>query len=229
MRIQLGAFQMDYKQMQQSTFRVSTTGISSSGAILNIGDSTIQGLELSLDAAFGNLGLSFSAGYTDSDLTGINVIDSRFLDPSLLLGFTNYVRGCAPGETPVLGPAGCHDYSGDFVSLSDATNLFSPKLSYNLALDYAFQLSNGAMIRPRIGLSHVDEQYASLFQDGNYFRIDEHDLTHVSITFEKEAWILQAYCNNCGDELYVSSVGLGGGTVVHGDPSTAGVRFNVRF
>lgn len=229
MRIQLGAFQMDYKQMQQSTFRVSTTGISSSGAILNIGDSTIQGLELSLDAAFGNLGLSFSAGYTDSDLTGINVIDSRFLDPSLLLGFTNYVRGCAPGETPVPGPAGCHDYSGDFVSLSDATNLFSPKLSYNLALDYAFQLSNGAMIRPRIGLSHVDEQYASLFQDGNYFRIDEHDLTHVSITFEKEAWILQAYCNNCGDELYVSSVGLGGGTVVHGDPSTAGVRFNVRF
>jgi ribosomal protein S27E len=69
----------------------------------------------------------------------------------------------------------------------------------------------------------------SLFQDGDFFRVDEHDLTHVSITFEKEAWMLQVYCNNCSDEVYVSSMGLGGNTVVYGDPRTAGVRFNVRF
>lgn len=229
LRIQLGAFLMDYKQMQQSTFRVSTTSTSSSGAILNIGDSSIEGLELSLDGAFGNLGVNFSAGYTESDLSGINVIDSRFLDPALFLGFTNYVRGCAPGETPTPGPAGCHDYSGDYQSLSGATNLFSPELSYNLSLDYAFQLSNGATVTPRIGFSHIDEQFASLFQDGDYFRIDEHDLTHVSVTLQTDAWMLQAYCNNCGDEEYVTSVGLGGATVVYGDPSTAGLRFNVRF
>lgn len=42
--------------------------------------------------------------------------------------------------------------------------------------------------------------------------------------------MLQAYCNNCGDELYVATVGLGlGNTVVYGDPRTAGPRFNVRF
>lgn len=229
MQVQLGVFHMDYKQMQQSTFRVSATGISSSGAILNIGDSTIQGFEASVDAAFGNFGLNFSAGYTDSDLSGIQVIDARFLDPSLNIAFTNYVRGCAPGETPVPGPDGCHDYSGDLVSLDNARNLFSPELSYNLSLDYAFELSNGASLRPRIALSHMDEQYTSLFQTGAFFQIDERDLTHVSLTYEAESWSLQAYCNNCSDEVYVSSVGLGGNTVVYGDPRTAGLRFNVRF
>ncbi len=230
LRMQLGAFRMDYNQMQQSTFRVSTTSNSNSGSILNIGDSTIQGVELSLDAALGNLGLNFSAGYTDSDLGGINVIDARFLDPSLRVQGAVFVRGCAPGEAPVPGPAGCYNYSGNVVSLSGAANLFSPELSYNFGLDYAFEFSNGATLRPRIGLSHVDEQYSSLFQNGNYFQMDEHELVHVSVTFEKEAWMLQAYCNNCGDELYVATVGLGlGNTVVYGDPRTAGLRFNVRF
>jgi iron complex outermembrane receptor protein len=230
LRVQLGAFRMDYNQMQQSTFRVSTTSNSNSGSILNIGDSTIQGLELSLDAALGNLGLNFSAGYTDSDLGGINVIDARFVDPSARVQGAVFARGCAPGEAPAPGPAGCFNYSGNVISLSGAANLFSPELSYNLGLDYAFELSNGATLRPRIGLSHIDEQYSSLFQDGNYFQLEEHDLTHVSITLEKEAWMLQAYCNNCGDELYVATVGLGlGNTVVYGDPRTAGLRFNVRF
>jgi iron complex outermembrane receptor protein len=230
LRVQLGAFRMDYNQMQQSTFRVSTTSNSNSGSILNIGDSTIQGVELSLDAALGNLGLNFSAGYTDSDLGGINVIDARFVDPSARVQGAVFARGCAPGEAPAPGPAGCFNYSGNVVSLSGAANLFSPKLSYNLGLDYAFALSNGATLRPRIGLSHVDEQYSSLFQNGNYFQMDEHDLTHVSITLEKESWMLQAYCNNCGDKVYVATVALGlGNNVVYGDPKTAGLRFNVRF
>ena len=227
-RIQLGAFWMDYNRMQQSTFRVSTTSNSNSGSILNIGDSTIQGLELSLDAALGNLGLNFSAGYTDSDLGGINVIDARFVDPSARVQGAVFARGCAPGEAPAPGPAGCFNYSGNVVSLSGAANLFSPELSYNFGLDYAFELSNGATLRPRIGLSHADEQYSSLFQNGNYFQMDEHDLTHLSITLEKKSWMLQAYCNNFGDELYVASVGGGGNTVVYGDPRTAGLRFDVR-
>jgi hypothetical protein len=115
------------------------------------------------------------------------------------------------------------------ISLASAENLFSPELSYNLSLDYAFPLASGATIRPRIGFSHIDEQHSSLFQTGNYFQIDEHDLTHVSVTFEKDVWSLQAYCNNCGDEVYVSSIGLGGNTVVYGDPASAGLRFTVRF
>jgi iron complex outermembrane receptor protein len=231
MQVQLGAFFMDYSQMQQSTFRVSTVPgtLSNAGSILNIGDSTIQGVEVSIDAAFGGLGVNFSAGYTDSDLGGIDVIDARFLDPSLNTGGNNYIRGCAPGEAAVPGPGGCHDYSAEFISLASAQNIFSPELSYNLSLDYAFELQNGATLRPRISLSHLDEQYTSLFQGGDYFRLDEHDLTHVSVTYERDAWMVQAYCNNCGEEVYVASQGGGGNTVVYGDPRTAGVRFNVRF
>jgi iron complex outermembrane receptor protein len=228
MQVQLGAFHMDYKGMQQSAFQVNTAA-PSGNEIFNIGDSTIQGFEASINAAFGNLGLNFSAGYTDSDLGSLSLIDSRFLDPSLAIGGFDFVRGCAPGEMPVPGPAGCHDYTGDFTSLANAKNLFSPELSYNLSLDYAFELSNGGRLTPRIGLNHIDEQYTSLFQTGTFFQLEERDLTHISVTYETDAWSVQAYCNNCSDEVYVASVGLGGGTVVYGDPRTSGVRFNVRF
>jgi hypothetical protein len=112
--------------------------------------------------------------------------------------------------------------------LSNTDNVFSPELSYTLSLDYGFPLRSGATIRPRIAFSHVDEQYSSLFQEA-FFRLDERDLTNVSITYEKEAWTLQAYCNNGSDEVYISSVGLGGATVLYGSPKTAGVRFNARF
>jgi iron complex outermembrane receptor protein len=231
MQVQLGAFYMDYAQMQQSAFQVSTT-TTSGLEILNIGASTIQGLEASLDAVFGNLGVNFSAGYTSSDLGNLSLIDSRFLPPSINLGAGNYVRGCAPGESPVPGPGGgppsCYDYSNEYVSLSNTDNVFSPELSYTLSLDYGFPLRSGATIRPRIAFSHVDEQYSSLFQEA-FFRLDERDLTNVSITYEKEAWTLQAYCNNGSDEVYISSVGLGGATVLYGSPKTAGVRFNARF
>jgi iron complex outermembrane receptor protein len=233
MQIQLGAFYTDYTQMQQAAFRVSTVSNSANNQIQNIGDSTIQGLELSLNAAFGGLGVNFTAGYTDSDLGSISTIDARFLDPSLQVGGGQYVRGCADGEAPVPGtggsPPSCYDYSGEFQTLSNASNVFSPKLSYNLGLDYGFELPNGATLRPRIALSHIDEQYVSLFQTGNYFLLEERDLTHVSVTYEKEAWILQAYCNNCSDEVYISSVSGGGNNVLYGNPRTAGVRFNVRF
>ena len=232
MQVQLGAFQMDYAQMQQSAFQVSTT-TTSGNKIVNIGDSTIQGIELSLDAAFGDLGLNFSAGYTSSDLGSLRLIDSRFLPPSLNLGAGNYVRGCAAGESPVPGvgggPPSCFDYSGEFVSLSNTDNVFSPELSYNLSLQYGFQLQSGATIRPRVAFSHSDKQYSSLFQEGTFFELEEHDLTNVSISYENEKWTLQAYCNNCGDEVYISSVGLAGASVLYGAPKTVGLRFNARF
>jgi iron complex outermembrane receptor protein len=233
MQVQVGAFDTDYTQMQQSAFRVSTTGNSANNQIQNLGDSRIRGVEFSLNAAFGNLGLNFTAGYTDSDLGSIRTIDARFLDPALQVGGGQYLRGCASGETPVPGaggaPPSCYDYSGEYQTLSGADNVFTPELSYNFALDYGFELRNGATIRPRIAVAHIDSQFTNLFQEGNYFMIDERDLTHVSVTYERDAWTLQAFCNNCSDEIYVSSVAGGGNSVVYGDPKTAGVRFNLRF
>jgi hypothetical protein len=71
-------------------------------------------------------------------------------------------------------------------------------------------MSNDHQVPHRV-FSHRRAALESL-STGNYFQIDEHDLAHVSVTFEK-VWSLQelqAYCNNCGDEVYVSSVARAG-------------------
>ena len=237
MQVQLGAFRMEYQQMQQPAFliRPFSSGFNSAaGVIQNIGDSTIQGVELSVNAAFGGLGLNFSAGYTDSELGAISTVDTRLLSPLLNFGGgAGYVPGCGPGQAPydpalgvppVPGVA-CFNYTG--VSLSGTANLYSPELSYTFSLDYAFPLSTGAVIRPRIGFSHQDESFSSLFQTDNYFRIDDRDLVNVSVSYEAEAWSLQAFCINCSDETYLAAVT--NTNAVYGTPRMAGVRFNRRF
>ncbi len=236
LQIQLGAFNMDYKDMQQPAFLIRPfgTGLSAGGAVQNIGSSTVRGVEASLNGAFGEFNFQFGVGYTESDLGGITTIDARLLDRNLQSGFGNYVPGCNPGQTPIVigGVPNCYDYSTSpaRLSLSGAENLYSPKLSYNLSLSYGFALSGGARLRPRVAFSHVDESFASLFQSDNFFRIDPRDLVNASLTYERDTWDVQIYCNNCSDEHYIAAVEGGtGNRVVYGDPESVGVRFHKRF
>lgn len=238
MQIQLGAFYMDYTQMQTQAFyvRPSTSGgLSNGAAIVNIGDSTIDGVEMSIDASFGGLGVNFSAGYTNSDLGGVTTVDARYLNPALFLGNGNWVAGCVPGQTPVVGPGGipnCFDYrnSAAWRELSGSDNVYSPNLSYNLSLDYGFQLEHGATLRPRVAFSHSDSSFASLFQSDSFYRIEERELVNVSLAYEAAEWELQAFCNNCSDEVFIAGVGdVNGYRVVYGDPRSVGVRFSKSF
>ena len=237
MQLQLGAFYMDYKDMQQPAFLVnpSSSGqLSQANAIQNIGDSTIDGIEASLNAAFGNFNLQVSAGYVSSDLGGITTIDSRLLPRNTLIGNNNYVPGCIPGQTPIIigGVPSCYDYYGSPAakSLSGAENLYSPKLSYNLSLNYGFPLPNGARITPRASWSHVDASYASLFQSDSFYRIDSRDLLNVSLEYELDTWNVQLFCNNCSDQTYIAAVEGGtGNRLIYGNPQSVGIRFHKRF
>jgi iron complex outermembrane receptor protein len=236
LQIQVGAFDMDYKNMQQPAFLVEPfgSGLSQAGAIQNIGSSTVKGVEASLNGAFGEFGFQFGVGYVESDLGGITTIDPRLLSRTLLVGNNNYVPGCNPGQTPIVtgGIPNCYDYSTSpaLRSLSGAANLYSPKLSYNLSLNYGFSLRNGAKLRPRVAFAHVDKSYASLFQTDDFFKIDARNLRNLSVTYETETWELQAFCNNCSDQHYIAAVEGGtGNRVIYGDPETIGLRFHKKF
>ncbi len=187
LQIQVGAFDMDYKNMQQPAFIVRPfgTGLSAAGAIQNIGSSTVKGVEASLNGAFGEFSFQFSVGKVDSDLGGITTIDPRLLARNLFIGNNNYVPGCNAGQVPIVtgGVPNCFDYSTSSArrSLSGAANLYSPNLSYNFSLSYGFTLGNGAKLRPRASFAHVDESFASLFQTDNYFKIDERNLRNLSV------------------------------------------------
>ena len=232
MQVQAGVFYMDYTDMQQPAFliRPSGTGLSQGGAIQNIGDSTIQGVEASLDGVFGNFQFQLSAGYVDSDLGGITTIDARLLPRNTNVGFGNYVPGCNPGQTPVIvgGVPSCFDYANSpaAVSLSGSQNLYSPTLSYNLNLSYAFPLRGGARFTPRVSFAHVDESYSSLFQADNFYRIDSRELVNFSLTYQREDWDIQAFCTNCADEAYIAAIEGGtGNRMIYGNPRSTGVRF----
>ena len=114
--------------------------------------------------------------------------------------------------------------------MSSAQNLYSPDLSYNLALDYRFQMEGGGVVRPRIALSHTGSSYSSLFQRDDYFLNDERNLVNLSVGYEREDWDLHLYCNNCTDKYYIASVeDVSGNRVIYGPPRTAGLRFRRDF
>ena len=237
-QLQAGVFYMDYQAMQQEAFLILTEpGVTSDdGGIRNIGDSTIQGIEFELNSQFGNLGFNFGMGYVDSDLGGITTVDARQLDPTLAnIGGSaggDFRRGCRPGEAPSLVADGCFDYSTTtaFLDLASANNLYSPELTWNMSLDYTFQLQNGATLRPRISATHADSSWSSLIQTDNYFLNDEYDMYNLSISYERDEWAAYLFCNNCSEETYVASaVADTPAAVIYSAPRTVGMRFRYDF
>jgi outer membrane receptor protein involved in Fe transport len=234
---------MDYQAMQQQGFLVRPSNdpipTSDDNAIFNIGDSTIDGIEFELNGRFGDFSLNMGVGYTKSDLGNILTYDQRFLSSAELeIGTSGqWAPQCIAGETPIPGGGAgetptCFDYanSAGAVSLEGADNLFSPELSYNFSLDYAFNLNNGAVLRPRIAYSYADASFASLFQSDNYFRTDDHKLVNASISYERDEWSAHIYCTNCTDEVFISTVTTGDNSrVIYNMPLQVGVRFRYDF
>jgi iron complex outermembrane receptor protein len=220
---EFGIFSMDYTDMQMSVFRRDPV-LSQNGAT-NIGDSTIDGFEGSLRAVLGGFGLNASFTYTDSKLGEITTIEAASLPISPVGGFY-------PGDTNLgcvgVVPTQCFDYAPYVITLSGSENLFSPKLTYTLSLDYGFQMSNGGSLTPRLSLNHADSAYESVFQrPGNHFyKTDARDVLNFSLNYQKDQWDAQLFVNNLTDELYKEGAGF---AVLYGDPRTIGFRVKMDF
>jgi iron complex outermembrane receptor protein len=219
---ELGVYSMDYTDMQMSIFRTSAT--ESQQAATNIGDSTINGIEGSLRAVFGGFGITGSFGYTDSELGEVTTIDTRAL-PITATG------GIWPGDASkgcVGGLPQCFDYAPYLITLSGSENLFSPKVTYTLSLDYAFQLSNGGTLTPRLSLNHSDSAYESVLQQptDRFYQTDDRDVLNFSLTYNRDSWDIQLFATNVTDELYIEGSGIG---VMYGDPRVVGLRARMDF
>lgn len=219
---ELGIYSMDYTDMQMSVFRTAQT--ESQQATTNIGDSTIRGIEGSIRAVFGAFGLNGSFGYTDSKLGDITTIDTRALPITANGGIWpgDSSKGCV-GALPQ-----CFDYSPYFITLSGAENLFAPKLTYTVSMDYAFQLSGGGTLTPRLSLNHSDSAYESVLQQSTdrYYETDARDLVNLSVTWSKNNWDIQAFGTNVTNELYIEGAGS---SVMYGEPRVVGIRARMDF
>lgn len=219
---ELGVYSMDYTDMQMSVFRTAQT--ESDQGVTNIGDSTIQGLEGSLRAVFGRVGINGSFAYTDSELGEITTIDTRAL-PIEATG------GVWPGDTGKGCQGGlpqCFDYSPYFITLSGAENLFSPEVTYTFSVDYEIPLSGGGTLTPRLSLNHADKAYESVLQQptDRFYETDDRDVLNLFLSYVKDNWDIEMFATNVTDELYIEGAG---GSIMYGDPRVVGVRARMDF
>jgi iron complex outermembrane recepter protein len=227
---EFGLYSMDYEDMQLATFQ--TAGFEARQATANIGDSRIQGFEASLRAALGNFGLNLSFAYTDSELGEITTVDTRALAPLGLAVGGVYPGDIAKGCNPATATVGsCFDYSPYLLTFSGSQNPFAPEVSYNIGLDYMFELAGGGTIVPAVSYNYADETYTNTLQrpDDRYYRTDARKITNVSLSYRKNDWDVQFFINNATDELYIEGHTVNGAGVFYGDPRTVGARVRMTF
>ncbi len=211
----LGGYYMDYQGMQQDLLTTGT--LTGSAYVINIGNSTLDGLESTLNARLGGLGINFNASYEHSALGNISGIVNSLLVPSTATG----------GECglPGVSPLDCYDYAKDATSLKGESDVFAPKLQSTLSVDYRFNVLQG-VLDPRITYSYTGGQYASFFEIPYYY-MGARQIWNAALTYDVNQWDAELYVNNFTNEIYIS--GNEGSSVYYGAPMQLGVRVRRDF
>ncbi len=238
----LGVYFMDYVNMQGETFVFDDPqGIGSSFTNSNIGDAEMYGVEGSFQAFIGNLGISGSFAWQDSEIGRATDIPLGSLpawartDASLNNNFA-FQPDCSIAAvatpTPSTGlsapgtPNGnCFNYAPFVQNYEGQQMIQAPELSYNLGIDYAIPFGAGTLT-PRLDYSYTDENYSALDQQA-YNLQDERSILNFSLTYEDDSWTVQGYIMNLTDELYIASARQA--QVLYGNPMTYGVRAKYNF
>jgi iron complex outermembrane receptor protein len=195
----LNFYHMDYSDLQGSAWNIGDpTGAGNTNS--NIGDATIKGVEASGQIFLGNLGINFSAAFSDSEVEGIRTINSAALpvwSENDLGGSLDWLPQCGAGTlttygdgsttTPstarVAGPddttvpnGNCFNYDAYWQDFNGQPQVQAPEFSYNIAIDYEIPVAGGTLT-PRLSFSHTDESYSNVIQT-DYFRTDTLDNYH---------------------------------------------------
>ncbi|WGM30560.1 TonB-dependent receptor [Brevundimonas sp. NIBR11] len=188
-RTQVGAYYTVYNDFQVNIGDPQYPQIS---RVQNVqGDTVLMGLEGSAQAFFGPLSLNVAASVSSSELGDFFGADPR-------LGRTGVCN-------PITGPASanCRNISGNRQS-------YAPEFTFNVGVQYAFDLGGGASLTPRIDYAHIGEAYTSIFNNAALGDLlQERDIVNATVTFAKDDWILSAFSTNLTDQTYIAAVNSG--------------------
>jgi iron complex outermembrane receptor protein len=169
---------------------------------LNVPNSKSGGAELEVEAILGRFRLNGGLAYLDAETDSAAMILNNTIRPSAL-------QPVAPG-----------------------TRLpFSPELTFNGGVETDIEVMGGTLT-PRLQVSHISEQFASVFQNANS-RVPERTLLDARLSFDHGGpWRVEAFVNNLTDEVYIASqvqdASSTNGGIIYGAPRLYGLRFVVR-
>ncbi|MTV36993.1 TonB-dependent receptor [Duganella radicis] len=213
-RTQLDVFYNDYKNFQLD-FLDTATGQNNPA---NLPPSTIKGIEGQIQAKLNGFGINAGFAYVDSKMGAISLVDVLSL-PAGLLG-----PQCAAG-TPSNPPI-CFNYGPYIYANQGGPNLMSPKLTYNLGIDYKFAFENGTSLTPRLNFSHIGDSYFyATYQPNSH--VAARNLMSALLTLRHDDWTAELFVNNLADKRYVA--GGSGTSLFYGAPREFGFRLNKEF
>lgn len=213
----VSAFYNSYDNFQNNNIDITTGG----SDVYNIAEATIKGIEFAVDAHIGNLSIDASYSYINSDLKPTApIVNSREL------GSAPNVPQCAAGQASETGV--CFDYTPFIVNSNGGPNLYSPKSSYTFGAEYPIELSNGAILTPRLNYGWIGEQWTTLLYDENTDLLKSRGLLSAMLTLDLDSWKVQLYGRNILDKEYVSGQ-TGDNQEFYGAPRVFGVDVSYQF
>jgi iron complex outermembrane receptor protein len=188
-RTQLGAYYMTYEGFQVI---VGDPAVPLFSSIVNVADDTVlMGLEASAQVRLDAWTVDVGAAVSNSELGEFFAADPRVAR-----------SGTCNAQT---GPA-----SANCLNLDGNTQSYAPEMTFNIGVQYDFQLANGATLSPRIDYAHIGESWTSIFNNealGD--RLEARNLVNLLLSYKTDAWTVSAYALNATDQTYIAAVNAG--------------------
>lgn len=216
-RTQLAFFYNDYSDFQFDVLEPAT----GQAGIRNVSNGTIEGVEAQIEAQFNALALDAGFAYVESDLDGFTFVNERRLPPG------NLGPQC-PSGVPSSPPL-CFDYGPFMTTVSGGPNLYSPKWTYNVGVEYSIRTTNGTTLTPRINYSYVGSRFSYIAYSPVSDRIEDYGLVSALLMFRKGDWRVTAYGTNLTDKEYVSGHASASRNEFYGAPREYGLRVGLDF
>lgn len=211
---QLGAFYMDYRnlQLQVNTPAPAQAPVST---ITNVGKSRVRGAEFSAQSKFGGLQVDANAAFVDSSVSAPPLLNVYKYQSA---GFTPVGAQCPPAVT-----AGCFDYTPYYQSASGVANPYSPRWTGNLGAEYTLKVFAAGSLTPRADFSYTSTQWATIFQNP-VDKFQQRRLLNFTLTYTRNDWRLAVYGTNVTHEYFIT--GQTGAQNFWNSPAEYGVRLS---
>ena len=102
----------------------------------------------------------------------------------------------------------------------------APTWTVNFGAQYAFALSNGATLTPRVDVSYIDSQWATPYQDFGDF-IPSRTLVNAEVAYAQGPYRFSVFATNAFDLHYIIATNIG--LRYAGNPAQYGIRAERRF